>query len=252
MNSFSLFEQQMATLQAMNDEDMEDVARAIRPMDIEDDEDYSLGLTCKMSWDQEQERPTFLRELMADDMGYPKSVITIIWDDPSTIDAYFTMSGEDPVIDCVASQQDRLCRLTNEQQAPDKEFYSAAGSMEFKTQHSNFIKAMLWLSPEANTNPETINLKWKVFWKKYYAIKKSKGGTRGWLLNKQVNSIICAFAVLGQPKAVEMMKKNSLHKQEVKQQARIVSKSLYRDVPDASQHLSEQAVAHLGYQQMLF
>lgn len=198
----------------------ENLPRCLRQLTEQDDEDSLLGLLTQQGQDWEFERPTYITELVPDELdGSPRKVTTVIWDDPSSVAAYFTTSGDSPVIETVAAQQDKLCRLTNEVQAPDTKFYSASGAREFKQQHRNFIRIMLGLEmlEQKGMREDTLNRNWRNFWKKFFAVKKKHGDARSWLLNKHVNSIIAFFARWSQPKAVEMARKNASQRREARQ-----------------------------------
>jgi hypothetical protein len=120
-----------------------------------------------------------------------------VWDDrTSAADPYWTTSGNIPAIHNATHQFEEKNPFRNfHEQAPDKQFYSAAKTRELKAQHRNFITIMSWIR-RSESNLPLLRSGWKHFWRKYFA-KKNTGEISSWLLGRHVSSIRAAFSEVG-------------------------------------------------------
>lgn len=107
--------------------------------------------------------------------------------------AYYTTSGDNPVLSCEADLVDQKRRLSTEDVAPSKEFYSAA--LPYKRQHRNFTNWLLAVQKHS-ASPAKLRKLWNAFWTKYFS-RKADGTLSEWLYGKQVASVVAAFGKYG-------------------------------------------------------
>lgn len=86
---------------------------------------------------------------------------------------YWTTTGDNPVIDCIATSNDNRDRNLNEIPSPNKNFYSVAKpNPNDKLCYRNYMKSMLALRKYASDKAHLRRL-WRRFWKKFFALKQS-------------------------------------------------------------------------------
>lgn len=133
--------------------------------------------------------------LVPGEMGEPVPVYEDIVDDSSDINAYFTTTGDNPVLECAAKLADLEDRnLTEPHLLPTPAFYSACRTTG-KVQHRNFMKWMLAIR-QNSTNQIWLRQAWNKFWRAVYRHQKA-GDKFNWMFNKQISSVKAAFERLG-------------------------------------------------------
>ena len=160
-----------------------------------DDEDLPW-ISVVLTEDHEQEftRTVFVG-LVPDADGCPVPAFEDITDDASTIDAYFTTTGDNPVLECAAKLADLEDRnLAEPHVFTTPAFYSACRTTG-KTQHRNFQK---WMLAVRQNSHDAVWLRhaWNKFWRIVYKHQKA-GDKSDWMFSKQISSVKAAFNKLG-------------------------------------------------------
>ena len=119
-----------------------------------------------------------------------------VYDDSTTIDAYFTLSGDNPVIWSQSTQAD-VARTKGGFSDIDPDtshgFYSAGISWKEQERNLHTVISWIWRNQD---NPSQLRKGWVRFWKRYFGYK-TVIERRKWLFNKHIKLVVHTFNRFG-------------------------------------------------------